>query len=52
MALTLVRDYTPTTGVFEACFLDIEVDQKSRDCHIGLPFEGNFLYVWDIVRLS
>lgn len=28
MALTLVRDYTSTTGVFEACFLDIEVVQS------------------------
>lgn len=28
MALAPVRDYTLTAGVFEACFLDIEVDQS------------------------
>lgn len=28
MTLTLVRDYTSATGVFEACFREVEVDRS------------------------
>lgn len=44
MVLTLGRDYTSTTGVFEACFLDIEVDQS----HVIFTLVSHLMAIFSI----